>query len=45
MEEDISEHQFRKEVQEVGLGGERVQGGHHPLDFLFLPRSCLPIKD
>ncbi|KAJ7396636.1 Suppressor of fused like protein [Pitangus sulphuratus] len=24
MDEDISEHQFRKEVQELGLGGERV---------------------
>lgn len=31
MEEDINEHQFRKEVQEVGLEGERVQGGYHTL--------------
>lgn len=45
MEEDISKHQFRKEVQEVGLGGERVQVGHHTLGFLFLPGSYLPIKD
>lgn len=41
MEEDIGKHQFRKEVQELGLGGGRVQDGHHTLDLLFLPRSLV----
>lgn len=45
MGEDIGEHQFRKEVQELGLGGMRVQDGYHTLDFLFLPRSHLSIRD
>lgn len=45
MEEDINKHQFRKEVQELGLEGGRVQDGHHTLAFLFLPRSCVCLSE